>query len=93
MKIRILLIAAVAGGLVLANGIALGEEKRANCNKAGAPEWIDGEVTQMEAAQGRLTVRAADGAIHEFETSPKTLEGYKVGAPIKAKLRPAPRCD
>lgn len=43
--------------------------------------------------QGKLTMRAADGKLHEFQTSRETLKDYKVGDSIKAKLRADPRCD
>jgi len=93
MKNRILLMVAVAGGLVLANGLALGEDKPADCIKAGTPEMVEGQVTQVDVNQGKLTLRASDGTLHEFQASRETLDDYKVGDPIKAKLRTAPRCE
>lgn len=82
MNNRMLLIAAIAGGLSVSSGTALAQD-----SAAGSPEMIEGQVTQVDVGQGKLTIRAADGSIHEFEASRETLEGYKVGDPIKAKLR------
>jgi hypothetical protein len=93
MKNRMLLIVSVAGGLMLSGGLALGQDKPADCPKAGAPEMVEGEVTQVDMDQGKVTLRAADGTLHEFKASKETLEDYKVGDPIKAKLRKDPRCD
>ena len=93
MKNRMLLIVSLAGGLMLPGGFALGQDKPADCPKAGAPEMVEGQVTQVDMSQGKLTLRAADGTMHEFQASGETLEGYKVGDPIKAKLRRDPRCD
>lgn len=93
MKNRMLLIVSVAGGLMLSGGFALGQDRPADCPKPGAPGMIDGQVTQVDVNQGRLTLRASDGSMHEFQASRETIEGYKVGDPIKARLRKDPRCD
>ena len=82
MKNRMLLIAAIASGLAVSSGTTLAQD-----STAGSPEMIEGQVTQVDVGQGKLTIRAADGSIHEFEASRETLEGYKVGDPIQAKLR------
>jgi hypothetical protein len=85
-------IAAVAG-LMLSGGTAFGENTP-NCVKAGAPEMVEGQVTRVDVARGMLAVRAADGTQHEFQASSETLADYKIGDPIKARLRPGqPRCD
>ena len=93
MKNRMLLIVSVAGGLMLSGGFALGQDRPADCPKPGAPEMIEGQVIQADMNQGRLTLRASDGSMHEFQASRETIEGYKVGDPIKARLRKDPRCD
>lgn len=80
----------VAAGLAL-SGAALAQDRPADAPKAGSPEVIEGQVTKVDAAQGRVTIRASDGTVHEFEASAETLRGYKAGDPIKARLRtPAP---
>lgn len=93
MKNRMLLIVAVTGGLLLSSGFALAADKSADCSKAGTPAMVEGQVTDVDLNQGKLTIRAPDGSIHEFQASRETIADYKVGDPIKAKLRMNPRCD
>jgi hypothetical protein len=42
--------------------------------------------------RNKLTVRQADGTVHEFQALPETLQGLKVGDRIEANLREAPKC-
>jgi aconitase B len=56
------------------------------------PETVAGQVTKVDAAQGKVTVRQSDGTVHEFQASPETLKDLKVGGRIEAKLREAPNC-
>ena len=93
MKDWMRLIAGVAGGLLLWSGAALCEDKLADCSKSGKPENVEGQITKMDMSQGKLTMRATDGTLHEFQASNETLQDYKVGDTIKAKLRPDPQCD
>lgn len=51
------------------------------------PQTIEGQVAEVDLEQGKLRIRAIDGTLHEFQASRETLEGYKVGDPIKARLR------
>ena len=48
---------------------------------------IEGQVVKVDAAQGKVTVRGADGTTHEFQASKETLQGMKVGDKIAAKPR------
>ena len=89
MKNRMLLIVSLAGGLMLSGGAAFAQDPAAE--KTRTPEMVEGHVTQVDMNQGKLTIRASDGTTHVFEASKETLEGYKVGDPIKAKLRAAPQ--
>jgi hypothetical protein len=57
-----------------------------------APERVAGEVTKIDAAKGRVTVRGSDGTVHEFQASTETLQDLKVGGHVEAKLREAPKC-
>jgi hypothetical protein len=84
MKNRMLLIVSLTG-LVLSGGAAFGQDKSAE--KAGSPDMVEGQVTNVDMNKGRLTIRGNDGTMHEFEASRETLEGYKAGDPIKAKRR------
>ncbi len=87
------LLVVVVAGVLLWSGTTLGEAKSPDCGKAGAPEKVEGKVTKIDPDQGKLTVLEADGKMHEFQASKETLQGYKVGDHIKAKLRSAPDCS
>jgi ribosomal protein S1 len=89
MKNRMCLIVSLAGGLMLSGGAAFAQDPAAE--KTSTPEMVEGQVTKVDMNQGKLTIRASDGTMHVFEASKETLEGYKVGDPIKAKLRAAPQ--
>jgi hypothetical protein len=92
MTKMLLLVAAV--GLTVSGGAALGVDKPPKCYKADtAPDTMEGQVAKVDAAQGRLTLRAADGSMHEFQVSQETLADYKVGDTVKAKLKAGQRCD
>lgn len=92
MKMRLRPSVGLAAGIMLWSGIALGQGKPAECDKAGAPEKVSGEVVSVEPDQGKLTLRDADGATHVFQASKETIQGYKVGDRIEAKLRSAKDC-
>jgi hypothetical protein len=89
MKNRMLLIVSLAGGLMLSGGAAFGQDKPAE--KTSTPEMVEGQVTNVDMNRGKLTIRATDGTMHEFEASKETLGDYKIGDPIKAKLRTKPQ--
>ena len=87
-----------AAGLVLilmmARGTGWGQVKPA-CDSKGmvkSPELVEGQVSKADRSQGKLTVRDSAGKEYEFVASNETLQDYKVGDPIKAKLREAPKC-
>ena len=84
----------VAIGLMLWTGTALGQA-RPGCDPQAAmktPERVEGEVTKIDAARGRVTVRESNGTVHEFIASKETLQDLKVGGRVEAKLREAPKC-
>jgi hypothetical protein len=84
----------VAVGFMLWAGTALGQSRPA-CDQQGkvkTPERVEGEVTKIDTAQGRVTVRESDGTVHEFQASAEALQGMKVGGRIGAMLREAPKC-
>jgi hypothetical protein len=84
----------VAVGLMLWTAMAHGQGRPA-CDQQGkvkTPETVAGEVTRVDATQGTVTVRQSDGTVHEFQASPETLKGLKVGGRVEAKLREAPSC-
>jgi len=84
----------LAMGLVLWSGAALAQVKP-GCDAQGkvkAAEKIEGQVVKVDTAQGKVTVREADGTVHEFQASAETLKDLKPGDQIGAKLREAPKC-
>jgi hypothetical protein len=89
MNIRKYSIALLALALASMSGIAMAEDMASGCEKPGAPQQIQGQVVNVNTAQEKITVRDASGMIHEFQASKETLQEYKAGDPIKAKLR----CD
>jgi len=92
MKKGIRLLVGLAVGMMLWTGVALGEDKPAGCQKAPAPENVEGQVVRIDPDKGMLTIRGTNGTTYEFRASKETLEEYKVGDSIKAKLRLAPEC-
>ena len=81
-----------AAGIILLGGTALGQEKPASCAETATPQKVEGQVVKIDPDKGKITVRATDGTTYEFEAAKETLEEYKVGDTIKAKLRSAPEC-
>lgn len=67
MKNRMCLIVSLAGGLMVSGGAALGQDPAAD--KTRTPERVEGQVTQLDVNQGKLTLRASDGTVHVFEAS------------------------
>ena len=92
MKKWIRLSAGLAVGGMLWTGIAVAQGKPTGCDKASTPERLEGQVVKIDLEQGKVTVRATDGTTHEFQASNETLQGYKLGDRIEAKLRSAPDC-
>ena len=86
--------AALTITLTLWSGSASGQAKSA-CDQQGrvmTPQTVEGQVVKVDAAQNKLTVRQADGTVHEFQASAEALQGFKVGDRIEANLREAPKC-
>jgi len=86
--------AGLAMGGLLWTGTALGQA-RPGCDQHGrvkAVERVGGEVTKVDMARGRVTMREADGTVHEFQASKETLQDLEVGGRVEAKLREAPNC-
>jgi hypothetical protein len=80
--------------LMTLTGTAWGQTK-SSCDSKGnvkTPELVEGQVSIMDRAQGKLTVRDGAGKEYEFHASNETLQDIKIGDPIKAKLREAPKC-
>ena len=76
------------------SGSALGQAKPP-CDPQGrvvTPQKVEGQVIKMDPARSRVTVREANGTVHEFQASKETLQDLKVGDRIDANLREAPKC-
>ena len=84
--------AGFAAGIILLSGTALAQEKPAGCEKTGTPEKVQGQVVKIDPDQAKVTGRGPKGEAYEFHASKETLQSYKVGDPIEAKLRSAPNC-
>ncbi len=78
--------------IMLSAGTVMGQDK-APCNKTKPPETVQGQVAQIDMDKGVVVVRESDGTMQEFKASKETLQDFKVGDPIKAKLREVPKCD
>ena len=81
-----------AASLLLLGGSAFAQGKPAGCDKTRTPEKLEGEVIKVDPNQGKLTVRGPKGETYEFQASRETLQDYKVGDRIQAKLRSSPEC-
>ena len=92
MKRWMRLLPGLGVSVMLWTGAALGQDRLAGCDKAAAPENVEGQVVRIDPDKGMLTIRGTNGTTYEFRASKETLEEYKVGDSIKAKLRSAPEC-
>jgi hypothetical protein len=84
-------IAAAVAAAVLWGGAAAAQTP-AECPKPGAPETVAGEVIRVDVNESRITLRASDGTVHEFNASRDTLKDVKVGDRLEAKLRRPAGC-
>ena len=88
----------VASALIVSLGLWTGTvmaQAKPDCDAQGkvrTPEKVEGQVVKVDMAQGKFTLRGADGQTHEFQASQETLQGLKVGDRMEAKLREAPKC-
>ncbi len=89
-KMGMILLAGIALSVMLWTGAALGQGPAGKC--PGTPEKVEGQVVKIDMDQGKVVVRETDGTTHEFQASKETLQEYKVGSRIEAKLRSAPDC-
>ena len=77
--------AVLAGALIVSGAGYVEAQNKPDCPKGVAD--VEGQVVKVDAAQGKVTVRGADGTTHEFQASKETLQGMKVGDKIAAKPR------
>jgi hypothetical protein len=90
MKIGTQLGVALAAPILLWSGVVFGQAATPPASQGKAPQTpqtIEGQVTRIDRAQGRVRIQAADGTMHEFQASPETLQDLKEGDRIQARLR------
>jgi hypothetical protein len=93
MKTWARLMAGFAASIILMAGIALAQtnqDKAPDCDRAKIREKLEGQVTKVDPDQGKMTMRDSNGETFEFQASKETLQSYKVGDHIEAKLRTLP---
>lgn len=84
---------AVGLALLLSSGLAFAQGKPAcTGGKVSTPQKVSGEVLKVDAGLDKITVKEANGSVHEFQVSKDTLRDLKVGDKIEANLREAPKC-
>ena len=81
------LTAGVLAVALLASAPAFAQQAKPKCDPSKAPQMIQGQVTRVDPGTNRITIRGNDGATHEFEASKETLQDYKIGDKVEAKLR------
>lgn len=69
MKHKARLMLAFIASCLCSSQLALAEVP--DCDKLSTPKNIEGQVIKIE--QGKVSVRTADGTIHEFQASQETL--------------------
>lgn len=86
------MLAVVVMTALLYSGAALARDRQAACDQAVVPPTLEGQVVKVDMAHEKVTVRSTDGTTHEFQASRETLQDFKPGDRITAKLRKAPPC-
>ncbi len=87
------MIAVAAAALIACGGTAFGQTKPpCEQGKVVTPKKVDGQVVKVDMQRGTLTVRGADGTVHEFQGNNETLKDLKPGDRVEATLREAPKC-
>jgi Cu/Ag efflux protein CusF len=82
MRTKIWMLAMIAALSVMGSQVAVADE-----SKAASSEVVAGTVTKIDSDRRRVTVRAADGKMYEFQASEETLRDLKEGDRIEAKKR------
>jgi len=78
---------AIAAPILLWSGTALGQAANPPVHQGATPRKVEGQVVKIDRPQGRVTIRAADGTLLEFQASKETLQDLKEGDRIEARLR------
>jgi hypothetical protein len=78
---------ALVAPILLWTGTALGQTSSPPVHQGSTPRTVEGQVVRIDRRAGKVTVKAADGSIHEFAASKETLDDLKEGDRIEARLR------
>ena len=78
---------ALVAPMLLWSGTALGQTAKPPVHQGSTPSSVEGQVVRIDKRASRVTIRSADGSMHEFQASKETLEDLKVGDRIEARLR------
>jgi hypothetical protein len=78
---------AITAPILLWSGTAFGQAANPPAHQGATPRMVEGEVVKIDRIQGRVTIRAVDGTMHEFQASKETLQDMKQGDRIEARLR------
>lgn len=81
------LAAAFAAPVLLWGGAAFGQTTPMPGTKVNTPKTVEGQVVRIDRKLERVTIRATDGTMHEFQASAATLQDLKEGDSIQARLR------
>ena len=78
---------ALVAPILLWSGAAFGQAAKPPVHQGSTPSTVEGQVVKIDKPAGKVTLKAADGSIHEFQASKETLDDLKVGDRIEARLR------
>jgi hypothetical protein len=79
--------AAVGAPLLLWSGSAFGQAAQPPAHQGSTPRVVEGRVVRIDTTRERITIRASDGTMHEFQASKETLRDLREGDTIEARLR------
>ena len=85
------MLAGLLGCGLLWPGLGAAQSTPAAC-PAASSERVAGQVVKVDAAAGRVTVRAAGGGVADVMATRDLARDLKPGDQIDARLRPAPKC-
>ena len=78
---------ALVAPILLWSGTAFGQAAKPPVHQGSTPGTVEGTVVRIDRRAGKVTIRAADGSMHEFTASKETLDDLKEGDRIEARLR------
>jgi hypothetical protein len=78
---------ALVAPILLWSGAAFGQAAKPPVHQGSTPNTVEGQVVKIDRRAMKVTIRAADGSMHEFTASKETLDDLKEGDRIEARLR------